>query len=155
MTTQDYRQFSSDSSLHNKKTRRRDLHHLTESNCQDSPDRVVRRRTHEFSKCSRPLHTLLGLNPVYSDTNSLVVESANSFTYIPRERSRYTTREFQVSNLIGNKGKNQVSQPAAYFPRVRCTTRDTGCLPIDSFLHWTPSTVNLEMKHRERTHVFE
>ena len=42
------------------------------------------------------------------------------------------------------------TERAAYFPRVRCTTRDTGCLPIDSSLHWTLSTVNLEMKHRER-----
>ena len=47
MTTQDHRQFSSDSSLH-KKTTRRDLHHLTKSNCQVSPDRVVRCCTHEF-----------------------------------------------------------------------------------------------------------
>ena len=35
-----------------------------------------------------------------------------------------------------------------YFTRVRCTTRDTGCLPVDSLR--TPSTVNFEMKHRER-----
>ena len=42
------------------------------------------------------------------------------------------------------------TERAAYFPRVRCTTRDTGCLPIDSFLHWTLSTANLERKRRER-----
>ena len=100
---------------------------------------------------------MLTTTPVYSDTNSLVVKSANSFTFIPRDGSRYTTREFQTSNLVDNKGKrprfptwSTPTERAAYFPRVRCTTRDTGCLPIDSFLHWTLSTVNLEMKHRER-----
>merc|ERR1719284_2346476 len=32
-------------------------------------------------KCFRPLHTFWGLYPVYWDTNSLVVKSANSFTF--------------------------------------------------------------------------
>ena len=47
--------------------------------------------------CLRPLHTMLGLYPVYSDTNSLVVKSANSFTFIPRERSRYALDAFQLT----------------------------------------------------------
>ena len=42
------------------------------------------------------------------------------------------------------------TERAAHFAEARCTTRDTGCLLIDLFLHWTLSTVNLEMKHRER-----
>ena len=38
----------------------------------------------------------------------MLVKSANSFTFIPRERFRSTIREFQVANLVGNKKKNQV-----------------------------------------------
>ena len=54
------------------------------------------------------------------------------------------TREFQVSNLVGNKRESCV------LPKSTLYHSRHGCLPIDSFLHWTLSTVNLEMKHRGR-----
>ena len=60
------------------------------------------------SKCFRPLHTMLSFSSLYSDTNSLIVKSANSFTFIPRERSIYIRRDFQISNLVDNKEKSQV-----------------------------------------------
>ena len=47
----------------------RALHNSVERDCQH----------HEFQcECFKPLHTLLGFYPVYRDTNSLVVKSANN-----------------------------------------------------------------------------
>ena len=152
MTTQDYRQFSSDSSVQQKT--KRDLHHLLKNKCQVSPGRVVRQRTHKFPSAYDHSTQCWAYPQLYSDTNSLVVKSGNSFTFIPRVGNKGKN---QVPDQIDNNGKEPGSQPGRHQQRelrtsqeyaVPLVTRDV--FRLTRFLFWTLSTVNLEMKHRER-----
>ena len=84
-------------------------------------------------------------------------ELTNSFTFTPRERDPSTQHEnsrFPTWSATRERTRfptwSTPTERPAHFPRVRCVTRDTGCLPIDSFLHGTLWTVNLERNHRER-----
>ena len=111
---------NSDSSLH-KKTRR-DLHRSTENNCQLSPGRVVRRRIREFPSAYDHSTQCWSYTQFSRTQNSLVVKSANLFTFTPREKSRYALDAFQL----------------------------TCCSPLTRFSMGHFSTVNLEIKLRER-----
>ena len=151
MTTLDYRQFSSDSTQvynNQKKKTRRDLHHLTENNCQVSPDRVVRRSIHEFPSAYNH-SSVLGHELTGCQISKLIHLHTARWIQVHNTRIPDVQPGRQQGKAPGSQpGRHQ--QRAAYFPRVRCTTRDTGCHPIDSFVHWTLSAMNLEMKHWER-----
>ena len=140
MTKQDQRQFSSDSILQkNEGPSSLDC----ESNCQVSPDRVVRCCSHEFPSASDH-STQCWVSPQYFLGH--VVKSGKSFTFIPRERSIDIPREKRAKFPPGRHQQRELRTSQEYAR----TTRDTGCLPMDSFLHSTLSTLNLETKHRER-----
>ena len=60
----------------------------------------------------------------------------NRQDHVTRPLHQHIPREFQISNLVDNTGRRvDTNRESCVLSRVRCTTRDTGCLPIDSFLH--------------------
>ena len=105
-----------------KKKTRRSLHRSTENNCQGSPAPVVRRRIHEFPSAYDHSTQCWAYTQCTRTQNSPVVKSANSFAFIPREKSRYALDAFQL----------------------------TCCSQLTRFSTGHFSTVNLEIKLRER-----
>ena len=129
MTTQDHRQFSSDSSLQRqqKKRTRRDL---TDNNCHVSPDRVVHRRTHEcpsaydhstqcwvYPQCSRTRTHCLSNQQTHSPSYHEIAPGTQ------HEKSRFPTWS-ATRERTKFPTWSTPTERAAYFPRVRCTTRD-------------------------------
>ena len=137
-TTHDCRQFSSDTQKKNEEGPS-SLDWKQLSGCTWSSGSLM---FSWVSKCVRPLHTMLGFSSGYSDTNSLVVKSANSFTFTPRERSLHIPREFQIPTWsITREVESTPTERAAYFQEyaVPLVTRDAFQLTrsyIEHFQLW-------------------
>ena len=134
MTTQDYRQFSSDSSLHTKKEKNQGGTFITGL-----------KATVRFHLIEWFVDVLMSFQvlPTIPHNVGILLRilggcqiSKLIHLHTKRERSLHIPREFQISNLVDNTGSGvDNNRERCVLSRARFTTRDTGRLPVDSFLH--------------------